>query len=316
MNRFLIALSFGAALLVSPAYAAGADDPLDAAKTLYLSAAYEEALTALGNLPAGVDPDQADKFRALCQMALNRTQDAQTTLERLAARRPTMKLDETESPKLVAMFDEARARVLPSAVRSLYASAKGNFEQGDLKAAAAEFRVLNQLLAEKELSGPAFADMKMLADGFAKLTDQQLAVEQAAALAKAAPPAPEPVVQVVDSSRIFSLADQEVVPPVPIEQTIPQWVPPTGNFKFQEFTGVLEVVIDESGLVTSAVMSQRLNVMYDQLLLSATKRWRYRPAFRNGKPVKYRKQINVVLRPQPPSTQPQAPATVPPPGPI
>ena len=261
MNRFLIALSFGAALLVSPAYAAGADDPLDAAKTLYLSAAYEEALTALGNLPAGVDPDQADKFRALCQMALNRTQDAQTTLERLAARRPTMKLDETESPKLVAMFDEARARVLPSAVRSLYASAKGNFEQGDLKAAAAEFRVLNQLLAEKELSGPAFADMKMLADGFAKLTDQQLAVEQAAALAKAAPPAPEPVVQVVDSSRIFSLADQEVVPPVPIEQTIPQWVPPTGNFKFQEFTGVLEVVIDESGLVTSAVMSQRLNVM-------------------------------------------------------
>jgi len=316
MNRFLIALSFGAALLVWPAWAAGADDPLDAAKTLYLSAAYEDALAALGNLPAGVDPDQADKFRALCQMALNRTQDAQATLERLAARRPTMKLDETESPKLVAMFDEARARVLPSAVRSLYASAKGNFEQGDLKAAAAEFRVLNQLLAEKELSGPAFADMKMLADGFVKLTDQQLAAEQAAAIAKAAPPAPEPAVQVVDTSRIFSMADQDVVPPVPIEQTIPQWVPPLGNFKFQQFTGMLEVVIDEGGLVTSAAMSQRLNVMYDQLLLSATKRWRYRPAFKNGKPVKYRKQINVVLQPPASGTQPQAPATVPPPGEI
>ena len=313
MNRLLIALSFGAALLASSAYAAGADDPLDTAKTLYLSAAYEDALTALGNLPAGVDPDQADKFRALCQMALNRTQDAQATLERLAARRPTMKLDETESPKLVAMFDEARARVLPSAARALYASAKGNFEQGDLKAAAAEFHVLNQLLAEKELSGPAFADLKMLADGFAKLTDQQLAVEQAAAVAKTAPPAPEPAVQVVDASRIFSMADQEVVPPVPIEQTIPQWVPPLGNFKFQEFAGVLEVVIDEGGLVTSAAMNQRVNVMYDQLLLSATKRWRYRPAFRNGKPVKYRKQINVVLRPPVSGTQPQAPSTVPPP---
>jgi hypothetical protein len=314
MNRFLIALSLGAALLASPPYAGGADDPLDAAKTLYLSAAYEEALTALGNLPAGVDPDQADKFRALCQMALNRTQDAQATLERLAARRPTMRLDETESPKLVAMFDEARARVLPSAVKSLYASAKGNFEQGDLKTAAAEFRELNQLLAEKELSGPAFADMKMLADGFTKLTDQQLAAAQAAVAAKAAPPAPEPPAPAVDSSRIFSAADQEVVPPVPIEQTIPQWVPPLGNFKFQEFTGVLDVVIDEGGQVVSASMSQRLNVMYDQLLLSATKRWRYRPAFRNGKAVKYRKQINVVLRPPAPGTQPQAPATVPPPG--
>ena len=101
----------------------------------------------------------------------------------------------------------------------------------------------------------------------------------------------------MDTSKIYTTADQDVVPPVPLEQTIPQWVPPLGNFKYQEFTGSLEIVIDESGLVASATMSQRLNVMYDQLLLSATKRWRYRPAFRNGKPVKYRKQISVVLRP-------------------
>jgi hypothetical protein len=51
-------------------------------------------------------------------------------------------------------------------------------------------------------------------------------------------------------------------------------------------------------------MTQKLNVLYDQVLLSATKRWRYRPAFRNGKPVKYRKQINVFLRPPAPGTQP------------
>ncbi|HEY7287592.1 MAG TPA: hypothetical protein VH497_19210 [Vicinamibacterales bacterium] len=305
MKRAALAVPVAAALILVSGHVRAADDPLDAARSLYLSAAYEEALSALANLPAGVDPDQADKFRALCQMALNRTQDAQETLERLATRRPMMKLDEGESPKLVAMFDEARARVLPAAVRSMYATAKSNFEQGDLKTAAAQFQELNQLFAAKELSGPAFSDIRMLAEGFGKLVEQQMSVEQAAAKLAAAQAAPPPPAPVVDTSKIYTIADQDVVPPVPLEQTIPQWVPPLGNFKYQEFSGSLEVVIDEAGLVTSAVMSQKLNVMYDQVLLSATKRWRYRPAYRNGKPVKYRKQINVVLRPPAPGTQPQ-----------
>ena len=308
-----VAVPLAAALVLVTAGARAADDPLDAARSLYLSAAYEEALTALANLPAGVDPDQADKFRALCQMALNRTQDAQDTLERLATRRPMMKLDEGESPKLVAMFDEARARVLPAAVRSMYATAKNNFEQGDLKTAATQFQELNQLLAAKELSGSAFADIKMLSEGFGKLVDQQITVEQTAAKLAAVQAAP-PSAPAVDVSKIYTVADQEVVPPVPLEQTIPQWIPPLGNFKYQEYSGSLEVVIDEAGLVTSAVMSQKLNVMYDQVLLSATKRWRYRPAYRNGKPVKYRKQINVFLRPPTPGTQPQQPGTQPQPG--
>jgi hypothetical protein len=305
MKCRVLALPFAAALVLASSVVFAADDPLDAAKSLYLSAAYEEALTALGNLPAGVDPDQADKFRALCLMALNRTQDAQDTLERLATRRPMLKFDEAESPKLVAMFGDARARVLPAAVRSMYAAAKATFEQGDLKTSAAQFKELNQLLQEKELAGPAFADIRLLADGFGKLADQQLSAEQTAAKAAAAQAAaaaaPPPA---VDNSKIYTVADQEVVPPVPLEQTIPQWVPPLGNFKFQEFSGSLEVVIDEAGAVTSAVMTQKLNVLYDQVLLSATKRWRYRPAFRNGKPVKYRKQINVFLRQPAPGTQP------------
>jgi len=73
-------------------------DQLEAARSLYMAAAYEEALAALTSLPDGVDVDQADKFRALCQLALNRTKDAQQTLERLATRRPMLTLDESEAP--------------------------------------------------------------------------------------------------------------------------------------------------------------------------------------------------------------------------
>src|SRR5262245_338957 len=66
------ALAATVALLTAAPPAFAADDPLDAAKTLYLAAAYEDALSALGNLPASADLDQADKFRALCYLALNR----------------------------------------------------------------------------------------------------------------------------------------------------------------------------------------------------------------------------------------------------
>jgi hypothetical protein len=143
----------------------------------------------------------------------------------------------------------------------------------------------------------------MLAEGFSKLTEQQLASERAAAsAAKAA--AAEPPPPVIDVTRIYSAADSDVLPPVAIEQTIPQWVPPAGNLRYQEFSGVLEVLIDENGSVASAAMAQRVNVIYDQVLLSATKRWRYRPAQRAGQTVKYRKSINIVLRPQAPGSEP------------
>lgn len=288
--------------------AAAADDPLDAAKSLYLSASYEEALTALGNLPPSVDSDQADKFRALCLLALNRTQDAQQALERLAARRPLLKFDEGESPKLVAVFRDARARVLPAAAKNMYAAAKTNFEQGQLTTAAEQFDELIALLSEKELSSqPGLADLKMLAEGFSKLTQQQITVERAAASAVEKPaPAPAPVVEAppAEAVRIFSSADTDVRPPIAIEQTIPQWVPPTGTLRYQEFSGVLEITVDESGSVTAATMAQRVNVIYDQMLMSAAKRWRYHPALRDGKPVAYRKLINIMLRPSPPISQP------------
>lgn len=303
MRALAIALLLTGAALQARA----ADDPLDAAKTLYLSASYEEALSALTNLPSSVDPDQADKFRALCLLALNRTQDAQQALEKLAIRRPLLKFDESESPKLIAMFREARTRVLPNAAKAMYSTAKSNFEQGQLTTAATQFSELLALLSEKEFANQsAFADLRMLAEGFSKLTDQQLLSERAAAAAaKPAQEEPAPPPPSNEPSRIYSAADADVLPPVAVEQTIPQWVPPSGNLRYQEFSGVLEVVVDENGAVASASMAQRINVIYDQVLLSATRRWRYRPAQRGGKPVKYRKLINVVLRPAAPVTEPR-----------
>ena len=299
-------------------------DPLGVVRTLYLSAAYEDALAALAGLPAGVDDDQAEKLRALCLVALNRTDDAQRVLARLATRHPMLKLGEAESPKLVTMFRAARTQVLPAAIKALYSAAKSSFERGDLAMAVGQFSDVIQLISENELTrDAALSDIRLLAEGFSKLANQQLSAQNSTtspAPSGAEPPTPEPATvtsapesdpetsparaaasrteAAADAAVIYSADNGDVVAPGVIDQTVPKWTPPTvGDYRSQTFSGVLELIIDETGSVVSVSLVQRLNVMYDQLLVRAARGWRYRPALRNGQPVKYRKQINIVLHP-------------------
>src|SRR5262249_49117349 len=103
--------------------AQNADDPLDAAKTLYLSASYQEALATLDGVHADAQRDEAEKYRALCLLGLDRQADAEEAIAHLIERRPLFALDPQDSPKLQAMFTDTRARVLPAAATSLYATA-------------------------------------------------------------------------------------------------------------------------------------------------------------------------------------------------
>ncbi len=277
--------------------AQGPNDPLDAAKSLYLSASYQEALAALDSVKGdGEAADEAAKYQALCLLGLNRQQDAEQALEHLVTRRPLFKLDPFDSPKLQAMFTEVRTRVLPTAATKLYESAKQAFDHGDLGTASDQFATVVVLLSQPEIaSQPSTGDLKLLAAGFAKLIDQQLTLQkQAAAAAK--PAAAAAAARVADE--IFDDRNRDVVAPVAIDQTIPVWTPPNAIIAARTYTGAVEVVIDEHGAVASASITQPTMVLYDDLLLAAAKKWRYSPAMRGSQPVKYRKTINVTLRPR------------------
>jgi hypothetical protein len=50
--------------------------------------------------------------------------------------------------------------------------------------------------------------------------------------------------------------------------------------------------------VEEARVIESLHMVYDALLLSATRTWKYEPAKQDGKPVRYVKMIEVVLKPQ------------------
>ena len=283
------------------------DDPIETAKSLYMSASYSEALEALANLPAGTDLDTADKYRALCFLGLDKTDEADKALESLVRRHPLYTMDPSESPKLVAMFQATRARTLPGVARTMFASAKDAFEKKDLSAASSQFSDLIKVLAVPEIANASeLADMRMLADGFSKLTEQQLLAEKttpppapapARTTAAAAAPSSATAKSAPAPAPIYTLEDEGITPPAPLVQTMPIWTPPNDNFRHVTFTGAIEVVIDERGAVESVRMIQPLNVLYDQLLLAAAKNWRYTPAMRQGQPVKYRKPIKVNLKP-------------------
>ena len=93
------------------------------------------------------------------------------------------------------------------------------------------------------------------------------------------------------------MLDVAVIPPVELERNIPPWNPPA-QLVWRSFRGVVEVVVDESGNVETSRMVESLADFYDAGLLESARSWRFKPAQRAGQPVKYRKLVEITMRPQ------------------
>jgi len=283
-------------------------DSLAAARDLYASASYEDALAMLGRLNATELPPSegrsADQYRALCLLALGKTAEASQAIEAVVAGDPAYRPSESEvSPRVRALFSEVRKRLLPGLVQQKYAIAKAAYDHKDYTTASNGFGQLLMLYSDADLAPavgkPPLSDLRVLIDGFHALSVQAAAPKPApepvAIAAKpAAAPAPPPVVVAPEPPKVYTVGDANVIPPV----TIRQELPPFGGVVKQPMTGAMEVVIDEAGKVVSAAMRSPTIPIYDRQAVAAAQSWRYRPAMLNGAPVKYRKLIQVAVTPQ------------------
>ncbi|MEO8481017.1 MAG: hypothetical protein ABI634_02335 [Acidobacteriota bacterium] len=298
-----VALALTTMLAQGPAAISAADD-LSAVKDLYASASFEEALTRLAGAEDRLSKEQTEQYRALCLLGLGRTDEAQSSLERMVAAKPLYAIPESDvSPRLVAMYREVRKRMLPGAARDLYAKAKADFDAKQYASAAAQFRDMLAVVNDSDMGDRAagLADLKMLGEGFLKLADgevvsaaraaQAAAAARAAAVTPAAPVAPA-------APLIYTAEDKSVVPPVDIERRLPMWNPPTVMARTTEYRGILELLIDERGNVEAANIRKPVAPTYDPILLMAAKSWKFQPATRNGAPVKFRKTIDILLAPR------------------
>ena len=308
MLHSILSLMLWAFVAQGPIQTGASDNNFMAAKALYAAGNYEEALSRLTTATAEGGAAEVNQYRALCLLALGRTAEAERSLEDLVTQRPLFRMSETDvSPRVVAMFHDVRKRLLPGATRDLYARARTNYDQKLFVRAATEFKDVVALLGDPDLGrdAAALADLKMVAEGFLKLADMEVAAAakaemDAAALkkAEAAAEAPKPP-DAPPAIRIYTDADKDVTPPVDIgSRVLPEWKPPPGAAGSFEYRGVLRLLIDEQGKVEQVALVQRVLESYDPLLLEAARKWTFRPARRNGQPVKYQKVIGVTLLPR------------------
>ena len=284
-------------IVLSAGGAFAQDGDLAAARELYASASYDDALAVLNRLrsadhPAG-QSRAIEQYRAFCLLALGRAADAQQAIEAVVVAEPSYQPNENDvSPRVRSAFADVRRRMLPVIIQQKYAQAKIAFDRKDFKAAASLFSQVLVTLADPTVSAeaarPPLSDLRMLAVGFEELSAKAAAPPPPPALAAVQLAAPPPRPAAIP---VYSGEDRNVIPPSVINQTVPAF---PGTVIAPRY-GVLEILIDESGGVESAVMTQSVTSGYDRLVLAATRTWRFKPASANGVPVKYRKivQINV-----------------------
>ncbi|HUL75535.1 MAG TPA: hypothetical protein VLT86_20650 [Vicinamibacterales bacterium] len=310
--RCTVALASWLALGASPA---AAQDSFARAKDFYASAAYEEALQVLDKLHNSsptVDSTEIAAYQVYCLVALGRSDEATRAIEAIVKADPLYRPSEAEaSPRVRTFFENVRKPLLPDVVRDSYSKGKEAFARKDWPAATAEFDQVIALIDELgSAADPGLADIRTLATGFRDLsksapaptpdpppapapsTDPASAPGGGDAAASAPTPAPAPTPEVRD---YYGVDDADVVRPVAIAQSLPPWNPDNPVDKLRGFRGTLEVMIDETGKVVSAVLSKPVNPSYDPLLLRAAKQWTFRPATKNGAPVKYRYLVDIKL---------------------
>jgi TonB family protein len=229
-----------------------------------------------------------------------------------------------------AAFNEVRRRLLPKVTEQLYVSAKLSFDRKEYAIAATQFKDLLTFLEDADAKSlPALKEFRTLATGFRDLSvaaapavasikpdappsaaASTAAPGQAAAIAESAgktPSSPAPASQGASASSVSGGASGVLgaastgsagvlVPPVIVRQQMPLWLGmkdllPRGK------RGQVRVIIDDQGNVEEARVVESVHPVYDALLLSAARTWKYEPAKLDGKPVRYVKVIEVVLKP-------------------
>jgi hypothetical protein len=92
---------------------------------------------------------------------------------------------------------------------------------------------------------------------------------------------------------VYSAQSAGVSPPIGVNPQLPRQLPPDVD---PNQLGEMELVIALDGNVESAKLVKAPRNVHDSMLLSAAKAWQFRPAMKDGTPVRYRKTVWIAAR--------------------
>jgi TonB family protein len=291
-------LMSGLVLVVLVASPAPGQTQIASVRELYAAASYEDALSALATVN-GSDPAtaiEAEQYRALCLLAIGRQGEARASVRRIVEQDPLYSPAEAEvTPRIATIFAETRREVLPAAARREFAEAKALYEQKEHAEAVARLERVVRITSDPAVNAVAgLEDLHLVADGLLTLARAKAASDAARV---APPPAPVPALPAPPPAPIiYGGDDTTVTAPVVVSQEMPPWRPPTNIRNGVTLTGRVRVIIDEAGKVERATMLRPLHPSYDTALLRAARAWSFKPALKDGQPVKYAKVIEVQLQ--------------------
>jgi TonB family protein len=278
-----------------------AQESLSGAQALYAAAQYEDALSTLNRIRSSglsaSDVPAVEQYRALCLLALGRATEAEEAIAAVVTANPTYSPATTEvAPRVRSAFSDVRRRVLPNVLQQKYLASKALYDRKEYRAAGEGFTQLMTVLSDPGVADmteqPPLADLKVLAKGFQDLSATALASTPTPVAERPEAPARSAEVKPV-APRIYTLGDTSVTQPVIVMQALP----PYPRKPIRPVQGVVEVVINEQGMVENAAIRSSIDPLYDTLALAASRTWQYKPALRDGTPVKFRKLVQVRIQP-------------------
>jgi periplasmic protein TonB len=280
-------LSSGVLGLVLLSTAVFGQENLERAKALYGSAAYDDALGVLVRLRTVDGPRaEVEQYRILCLVALGRVAEAEEAARAIVKTFPSFVPEAGEMPpRVVELFAKTRRELLPEIARTAYLDAKAALEKKDRAAALAGFEALVRLIdsAGADATG-SLPELKILAAGFLDLSR--------------ALPVPAAETKTAATEPVKPGKAPEIIPPIAVRQTMPQWVPSDAMSRQASFSGVVRVSISAAGRVDTAAIEKSVHPAYDRLLLQAARSWEYRPATSDGVPVPSEQLVQVQLKPR------------------
>jgi TonB family protein len=269
----------------------------DEAKRLYEAAAFENALQVLGELDSEVGgSEDVLEYKALCLLALGRSDEAQAVADALVTRLPIfVPLGEEVSPRFMMLLNDSRRRLLPDITKRLFTAGREQFRATDKIAARESFEMVIHLTDDSTWKDSSEAeDLRMLASGFLDLVNAPTKSADATPSLDAAPVPPLSPASI--AAPMTARQKTELQPPLPIQQVFPKWRPADAVTAQRRFVGAVRIRIGQDGHVMSATIEVATDPDYDKQLLEAAKSWRYVPGRRNGEPIEMEKLVTFALR--------------------